>query len=61
MRDGHNWLIIGENTSGFVQWCKNCGALRDEDTGKIFHPHYPWKKELCCEDEQDERGHPDDY
>lgn len=47
--DPHKWVRAGEDTGGFVDWCRACGALRDSG-GEIKYPHYPSKKDLLCED-----------
>lgn len=33
----HDWIVVGEDTGGFVQWCQVCGAVKDSG-GKMTLP-----------------------
>ena len=33
-----HWETVGENTGGFVLWCKHCGSVVDEDGTDLRQP-----------------------
>jgi hypothetical protein len=50
VRERCPWTLVGENTGGGVYWCKDCGAIVDEDGTNLETPMRIDHETYLCHD-----------